>query len=155
MRTRECVAAPAAGTQKPQATSAGVRVYEVEGTPMVFSVTPDSEAARAGVTVGMVVQTINGQPIAEAITQARREVGASSSERATRLLSYSRLLAGEPGSTLKLGLARADGTPFEVTLTRRTVSAAPQFARVCFRPGMLISNSTASSRRSINRLKRH
>jgi carboxyl-terminal processing protease len=109
-----------------QATSAGVRVYEVEGTPIVFSVTPDSDAARAGVTAGMVVRTIDGQPIAEAIAEARREVGTSSSERATRILSYSRLVAGAADTPLKLGLTRADGTQFEVALTRRTVSAAPQ-----------------------------
>jgi carboxyl-terminal processing protease len=110
-----------------QATSAGIRIYEVEGTPVVFSVTPDSDATRAGVVTGMVVQTINGQPIAEAFAKVRREIGMSSSERATRILSYSRLVAGEPDTPLKLGLARAEGTPFEVTLTRRTVSAAPQF----------------------------
>ena len=109
-----------------QATSAGVRIYEVENTPIVFSVTPDSDAARAGVAAGMVVRAIDGQPIAEAIAEARREVGASSSERATRILSYSRLVAGAADTPLKLGLTRADGTPFEVTLTRRTVSTAPQ-----------------------------
>ena len=110
-----------------QATSAGVRLYEVEDTPIVFSVTPDSDAARAGVTAGMVVRTIDGQPVTEAIAEARREVGTSSSERATRLLSYQRIIAGEPDTPFKLGLTRADGTPLEVTLTRRTISAAPQF----------------------------
>jgi carboxyl-terminal processing protease len=110
-----------------QATSAGIRIYEVEGTPVVFSVTPDSDAARAGLVAGMVVQTIDGQPIDEAVAKARREIGMSSSERATRLLSYSRLVAGEPDTPIKLGLKRTDGTPFEITLKRRTVSAAPQF----------------------------
>jgi C-terminal processing protease CtpA/Prc len=32
-----------------EATSAGLLLYEVEGTPVVYDVTPDSEAARAGV----------------------------------------------------------------------------------------------------------
>jgi carboxyl-terminal processing protease len=62
----------------------------------------------------------------EAIAEARREVGASSSERAERLLSYLRLISGEPDSALRLGLTRADGTPLEVELTRRTISDAPQ-----------------------------
>jgi len=75
----------------------------------------------------MVVRTVNGQPIAEAVSTARREVGTSSSERVTRILSYQKTIAGEPDTTLKLGLTRADGTPFDVTLSRRTVSAAPQF----------------------------
>ncbi len=113
--------------KKRLATSAGVRIYEVEGTPVILSVTSDSEAARAGVVPGMAVRTVGGQPIAEAIAVARREVGTSSSERATRLLSYSRLVAGEPGTPLRLGLTRADGTPLEVTLMRRTTPAGPQF----------------------------
>jgi carboxyl-terminal processing protease len=115
-------------TKKLQATSAGVRIYEVEGTPIVFSVAPDSEAARAGVTPGLIVRTVDGQPIAEAIQRVRQEIGTSSSERATRILSYSRLIAGEPDTPLKLGLTRADGSEFEVALTRRTISAAPQFS---------------------------
>lgn len=109
-----------------QATSAGVLVYEVEGTTVVFDVAPDSDAARAGVKAGMHVRTIDGRAASEAIAEARREVGASSSERAERLLSYLRLVSGEPGSTLALGLTRADGTPLEVSLTRRTISDAPQ-----------------------------
>lgn len=110
-----------------QATSAGVRLFEVEGTPVVFDVAPDSEAARAGLLPGMVVRTVGGRPAAEALEAARREVGPSSSERAARVLSYLRLIAGEPGSTLELGLTRADGTPFDVRLTRAAVSAAPRF----------------------------
>lgn len=113
--------------KKRLATSAGVIVYEVEDTPVVFDVTPDSDAARAGVEQGMVVRTVGGRPVAEALAEARREVGSSSSERATRILSYLRLIAGEPNTTLSLGLVRADGTTFEVALTRRTISAEPQF----------------------------
>lgn len=112
--------------KRQQATSAGVRLYEVEGTPVVFSVTVDSEAARAGVAAGMVVRTVDGRDVSEALAGARRDVGASSSERAVRLLSYSRLIAGAPDTPLKLGLTRADGTPFDVTLMRRTINVPAQ-----------------------------
>ncbi len=114
-------------SEKKQATSAGVRIWEVEGVPIVAIVAPDSDAARAGVAAGMIVRTVDGRAVGEALLEARREVGTSSSERATRLLSYSRLVAGEPETQLKLGLTRADGTPLEVSLTRRALSAAPQF----------------------------
>jgi carboxyl-terminal processing protease len=113
--------------KKQQATTAGVIVYEVEGTPVVFDVNPDSEAARAGVLPGMVVRTVNDQPIPQAIAKAREEIVASSTERAMRILSYALLISGEPGTSLKLGLTRADGTPFAVTLMRQTISAAPRF----------------------------
>jgi len=110
-----------------QATSAGVRVGEVEGVPVISSVAPDSDAARAGVAAGMIVRTVGGRAVGEALSDARREVGTSSSERATRLLAFSRVVAGEPETQLELGLTRADGTPLEVSLTRRRLSAAPQF----------------------------
>ncbi|MGI9034659.1 MAG: S41 family peptidase [Pyrinomonadaceae bacterium] len=110
-----------------QATNAGARLYEVEGVPVIYSVAPDSEAARAGVAPGMIVRTVDGLPVDDALAKARREVGTSSSERVTRLLAYSKLVAGEPDTQLKLGLTRPDKTPFDVTLTRRTVSAPAQF----------------------------
>ncbi|HEX8283088.1 MAG TPA: S41 family peptidase [Pyrinomonadaceae bacterium] len=110
-----------------QATGAGVLIFEVEGAPVVFDVAPDSEAARAGVLPGMVVRTVGGRPAAEALAEARAEVGPSSSARAALVLTYLRLIAGAPGSTLELGLTRADGTALDVRLTRRTVSAAPRF----------------------------
>ncbi|MBA2504254.1 MAG: hypothetical protein H0V27_15375 [Pyrinomonadaceae bacterium] len=109
-----------------QATSAGVIISEVEGTPVILSVGTDSDAARAGVLPGMVVRTVDDKPIAERIKEVRDEIVASSSERAMRLLIYSRLLAGEPDTTVMLGLVRADGTPLDVTLTRRIASAAPK-----------------------------
>lgn len=111
-----------------QATRLGLLIYEVENTPVIFDVTPDSDAERAGVKAGMLVRTIDGQPIAEALAEARREAGTSSSERATRINTYRKLMEGEPDTQLKLGLTRADGTPLDVTLTRRTVSDVPQFA---------------------------
>jgi carboxyl-terminal processing protease len=114
-----------------QATTAGVFLSEVEGTLVVYDVWPHSEAARAGVLKGMVVRTVGGRPAAEALADARREVGPSSTERAARVLAYVRLVAGEPGSVLELGLTRADGTPLDVKLTRRTVPAATRLdARV-------------------------
>lgn len=109
-------------SQKQQATSAGISIREIEGVPVIFSVERDSDAARAGVESGMVVRTIDAQSFAERLAQARGEVSESSSERLTRLRVYARLLAGEPGTPLKLGLTRPDGSEFEVTLMRRTVS---------------------------------
>lgn len=106
-----------------QATGTGVSIGEVEGKPVIYSVTAGSEAERAGIKPGMVVRTIDGQPVAQALAAARRDIGTSSSDRATRLLAYSRIIAGDPDTPLRLGLTRADGTQLEATLDRRTVSA--------------------------------
>lgn len=111
--------------KKQQIVSAGVSIREVEGTPVIYTVDADSDAAHAGVKPGMVVQTIDGQPFAERFAQARREVNESSSERLTQQRIYSRLLSGALTASVKLGLTRADGTTFDVTLPRRIVSSAP------------------------------
>ncbi len=112
--------------RKREAVSAGVHVYEVEGEIAVAGVDPGSEASRAGVADGMMVSTIDGKPAADRVAEARAEVGTSSSERATALLTYGRLLLGEPDSTLRLGLVRTDGSRWEVALPRRLVSDAPK-----------------------------
>lgn len=105
-----------------QGTSAGVSIYEVEGRSVVVSVDPSSEAARAGVEEGMLVRTVEGKPIEARLAEAQKNIGGSSSERAVRLRLYRKILDGEPGTTLALGLARANGTALNVVLTRRVVS---------------------------------
>ena len=112
--------------RKREAVSAGVHVYEVQGEIVVAGVDPGSEAAHAGVALGMTVATIDGKPAAERVAEVRAEVGASSSERATTLLTFGRLMMGEPDSVLRLGLVRSDGSRFEVALPRRLVSDAPK-----------------------------
>lgn len=107
-------------------TSTGLTVFEVEGQSVVVRVAPDTEAARAGVEAGMIVRTFDGKPVGERLAEIRQEVGNSSSARASKVLLYGRLLAGEPDTTLTLGLARQDGTVLDVTLTRRAISTAPK-----------------------------
>ena len=112
-------------SKRQQTTSTGVSLREVEGLLAVFRVEPNSEAARAGVQPGMLVRTIDGQPVVERLVVARQDVEASSyaPEGLTRLRVYARLLAGERDTALKLGLERADKSVFEAALTRRIVSS--------------------------------
>lgn len=105
-----------------QGTSAGVAIYEVEGRSVVVSVAPSSDASRAGVEEGMVVRTVDGKPIEARLAEAQKSIGGSSSERANRLRLYRKILDGEPGTTISLGLARANGAILNVVLTRRVVS---------------------------------
>jgi carboxyl-terminal processing protease len=116
----------AAARRKRERTGVGVLIYEVEGTPVIFAVTAGSEAARAGVRPGMIVRTVDGRPIHEALAAAREEVGASSSARAARILSYLKLIEGAAGTSLKLGLTGTDGAPLEVVLARISSSAKAQ-----------------------------
>jgi carboxyl-terminal processing protease len=111
---------------KRQRSVVGVLVYEVEGKPVIFDVTPGSEAERLGVRPGMIVRSVQDTPVAQALALARAEVGESSTERAAKILAYLKLIAGEAGTPLKLGLTRADGSTFNIVLPRTTVSAAPE-----------------------------
>jgi len=104
-----------------QAVSAGLSVFDVEGKVVVVSVEPDSDAARAGVERGMIVLAIDGKPVAECLAKARDRVAGTSSDRAVRLRLYRMLIDGEPGTTLRMNLARADGSGLDVALSRRIV----------------------------------
>ena len=105
-----------------QAVSAGLSVFEVEGKPVVVSVEPDSEASRAGVEAGMIVVAIDGKTVSERLAEARSRVAGTSSDRAVRLRIYRMIIDGDPGTTLRLSLARGDGSVLDVGLTRRIVS---------------------------------
>lgn len=105
-----------------QGTSAGVSIYEVEGRSVIVSVDPSSDAARAGVEEGMLVRTVDGKPIEARLAEAQKNIGGSSSERANRLRLYRKILDGDPGTNIALGLVRANGTVLNAVLTRRLVS---------------------------------
>ena len=104
-----------------QAVSAGLSVFDVEGKVVVVSVEPDSDASRAGVERGMIVLAIDGKPVADCLAEARARVAGTSSDRAVRLRLYRMIIDGEPGTTLRMNLARADGSLLEVALSRRIV----------------------------------
>lgn len=111
-----------APNQKSQLISIGFSVYEVEGKVVVVNVEPDSEAAKAGLRTGMVVRTFDGNPVETRIAEVRARLGHSSTEQADRYVLYKALFNGIADTSFKLGLMRADGTQFEVTITRRAIA---------------------------------
>jgi carboxyl-terminal processing protease len=113
---------------KLQATSPGIGIGEVDDMPVVITVEPGSEADQMGVGPGMIVASVDGAPFSQRLAHAQEETGNSSSARATALLSYDYIFAGEPESKIRLGLQREDGSTFEVTLTRHVVALAPQIS---------------------------
>ena len=105
-----------------QAVSAGLSIFDVEGKAVVVGVEPDSDAGRAGVEPGMVVLAIDGKQVADRLEEARARVAGTSSDRAIRLRVYRMIVDGDPGTTLRMSLARADGSVLDVALIRRIVS---------------------------------
>ena len=112
--------------KKQQGVSSGISVDDVDGKAVVTAVRRDSSAARSGIEPGMVILSVDGKPIAERVSEIEKSKPPSSSERATRMLSYGRLFAGPPGSELRLTLERADGSRFDVTLRRQIYSSASE-----------------------------
>jgi carboxyl-terminal processing protease len=108
--------------KKKEGTTVGVLLTKIEGKTVVEKVLPDSEADNANVRAGMIVRTIDGQTIADKIAEIEKGVGASSSDRATEILVYRRLLSGEPETRVKIGLIDENGEDFEVSLTRKVIS---------------------------------
>jgi len=108
--------------------STGFTADDVEGQPVITSVTPSSSAANQGVEAGMTILSLDGKLLAERFAEMNAQRFASSSNRATRMMIYSRLFAGPPDTTLKLGLRRLDGTMFEALVVRRVVSTVPDVA---------------------------
>ncbi len=106
----------------------GLSIKEIEGETVIFSVAPDSEAARSGIKAGMIVRSVNNRPIKKAIAEARLAVGVSSSERATAMRVFSKILTGEPGTILNLELSNESGENRKFALERRVVSTKPQFS---------------------------
>ncbi|MFY9572214.1 MAG: S41 family peptidase, partial [Blastocatellia bacterium] len=111
--------------EREQAVSVGLSIFEVEGKSVIVGVDADSEAARAGVEPGMIVLSVDGQPIDQRLKEARLRVAGSSSDRAITLRVYRMIVGGDTGTILRMRLARADGSTLDVALTRRVVSDAP------------------------------
>jgi carboxyl-terminal processing protease len=108
-----------------QATTPGLSISEVAGKPVIVTVEPDSEASRAGLQPGMYISSVDGLPFSARVSKVSEQVGDSSSSRARLLLSYYEVLAGEPGTSVRLGIEREDGSTFEVELPRHAVPISP------------------------------
>ena len=113
-----------------QPKSNGLSVNEVEGKVVVVMVEPDSDAARAGVKVGMILRTSNGKSAQERLAQMREKLGHYSNAQSERFFLYSSFLSGPLDEPFKLGLERADGAQFDVLVTRRSGSSSPSPALI-------------------------
>lgn len=111
--------------QKQQGLNIGFFVHELEGKIVVADVHPDSGAAKAGVEPGMIVQTFEGKPIADRIAEIANRVAGTSTERITRLRIINSAFGGAANAPVKVGFERADGSTFEVSLTRQVLPYPP------------------------------
>src|SRR5580700_8593813 len=121
--------------EKDLGVSIGFFTAEREGAVVVTDVSPDSEAAHAGIEPGMIVLTVNGKPIADLIAQAEKTVLPSSTERLTRRRVLSSPYTGGIGAAFQIGLQRADGTKFEVSITKQIIPTPPDVRAILLPSG--------------------
>ena len=112
--------------KKQTRTSVGINIKEIENTVIISSVASDSEAANSGIKTGMKVFSVNDEPIKDAINKARLAVGVSSSNQATKLRVFSKILAGEPDRDLRISLLNENGKKQNFVLKRSPVSVSPK-----------------------------
>jgi carboxyl-terminal processing protease len=112
--------------KKHQGVSVGFRAGYVEGKVVVLDVFPESNAARAGVQPGMIVTTLDGQPIAERLVEATPRVLPSSTERVTKLRILGNVFAGSLETPFAASLERANGYSFDVKFARQTLTTEPR-----------------------------
>jgi C-terminal processing protease CtpA/Prc len=98
----------------------------IEGRAVIARVT-DPIAERAGVSVGDVVDTVDGEPADARLAHLSRYISASSAGALNRD-AVNRLLRGRNGSVARIVVTKADGTRREVRLERRTAFMQPSLA---------------------------
>ncbi len=101
-------------------SSVGFGIGLVENEFVITRVLPKSLAEIMGLKTGMILRSIEGKPAAEVFNEARKAVGASSSERSARMRAFSKMLAGDTDKHLRLELENADGKMSEVLIPRKS-----------------------------------
>src|SRR5438132_12847875 len=89
--------------QHPRFVSAGFSLREVEAQPTVVAVEPESEAARAGVRPGDIIESIDGEPVSAVLDRRLGEQIGSSTPQAARLRALTSLTEGPPETSAEIG----------------------------------------------------
>lgn len=114
--------------KKTRASNVGVSVFPVDGNLAVIAVDKNSEAAKAGVRVGMVVKTFDGRPVEERMEAVKqsllRSVGIAT-DRMLIVLMSSLFFSGDVNAPVFVGFEAEDGRTLEVKMQRLPSDAAP------------------------------
>jgi C-terminal processing protease CtpA/Prc len=112
---------------KPRGSTA-IAARLVEGKLAVVRLIDAAEAKQQGIATGDVIETIDGKPAATALADTRTETSGSTDEARDQRAAGS-VLAGDDGSSVKLGVRGADGKLHDVTLTRTAANVAAMWAK--------------------------
>ena len=105
--------------QHPHVISVGLSVREVGGAPVVVAVEEGSEAERAGLRVGDIIESVDNEAALKVFARRLGEQPASSTAWASRLRAMATLFEGERDTLVTVGWRDANGRERSATLRRR------------------------------------
>jgi carboxyl-terminal processing protease len=114
--------------KKESASNVGLSVYPVEGSLVVVSVDDDSDGAKAGVRVGMMVRAFDGKPTEERVATIQkllRQYVGIATERMLMVLTASSFFSGDANTSVTVDFEGEDGKRREVSLTSRSKEDPP------------------------------
>lgn len=94
---------------RPRFVSTGIAIAEVHGLPTVIQLERSSSPQRAGVRVGDVIETVNGQPAASLLNDRLATLPAPATASA-RFRVFAKLLDGPPASSVEVSWKTKNGT---------------------------------------------
>jgi carboxyl-terminal processing protease len=95
--------------QHPRVITAGLSVREVAGQPVVVNLERGSDAERAGLRVGDIITSVDGEPAPALFIKRLRDMTGASTVQSARARAMASLLAGAAASTVKVGWRGRDG----------------------------------------------
>ncbi len=108
--------------------SYGLTLANVDGAIVVLGIHNDSDAWFAGARAGAVVERINGKPAVQAFRDALATTRKYSTVRIQERQAFRKLLEAREKSTLRIEIAREDGSRIDATIKPRTIRSAPSMA---------------------------
>lgn len=104
---------------RPSGVTIGLVVRRIEGQPVVTWVDPNSDIVKHGIYPGQIVLKVDGQSVDTVLQKVRKEIGESSTSIALDLQSLDRLFYGPKDQPVSVTFADQDGRQKTVMLARR------------------------------------
>jgi C-terminal processing protease CtpA/Prc len=122
-----------------RASNVGISVYLVDGKPVVIAVDQGSDAAKAGIMVGMFVTSFDGKPAEErmlALKKLLQQFVGIATDRMLTVLASRLFFVGEVNTWVSVGFEAEDGRKLEVPMLRRPSDDEPTMTARCLASGL-------------------
>jgi carboxyl-terminal processing protease len=104
--------------QHPRVVTTGISLREVGGLPAVVAVDAGSDAERAGVRVGDIITSVEGEPAPALFAKRLKDAAGASTPQSARARAMALLLAGAAGSSVTVSWRGADNRERTARLRR-------------------------------------